>query len=58
MSTIKVRLVKGLPGKLKTHRRIVASLGLRKVNQEKELKDCPEVRGQIKKIEYLLEVVE
>ena len=24
----------------------------------KELKDCPEVRGQIKKVEYLLEVLD
>ncbi|MDJ0837416.1 MAG: 50S ribosomal protein L30 [Acidobacteriota bacterium] len=58
MSTIKVRLKRGLAGRLYAHRRIVASLGLRKINQVKELKDCPEVRGQIKKIDYLLEVVE
>ncbi|CAM2066174.1 50S ribosomal protein L30 [Sulfidibacter corallicola] len=58
MSTVKVRLVKGLAGKLKTHRKVVHSLGLKKVNQVKELKDCPEVRGQIKKIDYLLEIVE
>ena len=57
MSTIKIRLKRSLAGRLYTHRRIVASLGLRKINQVKELKDCPEVRGQIKKIEYLLEVV-
>ena len=58
MSTIKVQLKRGLAGRLKTHRRVVASLGLRKVNQIKELKDCPEVRGQIKKVEYLLTVLD
>lgn len=58
MSHIKVKLVKGLPGKLKKHRKVVTSLGLRKVNQVKEVKDCPEVRGQIKKIEYLVSIVE
>jgi len=58
MSTIKVKLVRGLAGKLQTHRRIVRSLGLRKVNQVKELKDCPEVRGQIKKIDYMVQIVD
>lgn len=58
MSTVKVRLVRGLAGHLGSHRRIVASLGLRKINQVKELKDCPEIRGQIKKVSYLVEVVE
>ena len=58
MSTIKVQLKRSLAGRLRTHRRVVASLGLRKINQIKELKDCPEVRGQIKKVEYLLRIVE
>jgi large subunit ribosomal protein L30 len=58
MSTVKVKLVKGLAGHLHQHRKIVSSLGLRKVNQVKELKDCPEVRGQINKVSYLVEVVE
>lgn len=58
MSTIKVKLVRGLAGRLTKHRKIVASLGLRKVNQIKELKDCPEIRGQIRKIDYLVELVD
>lgn len=58
MTNIKVQLVRGLSGKMRTHRRIVKSLGLRKLQQIKELKDCPEVRGQIKKIEYLVKIVD
>ena len=58
MSKIKIQLVRGLPGKLHKHRKIVQSLGLRKVNQVKEITDCPEVRGQIKKIDYLVSIVE
>jgi len=58
MSTVKVKLVRSLAGRLQTHRRIVASLGLRKINQVKELKDCPEVRGQINKVAYLLTIVD
>jgi large subunit ribosomal protein L30 len=58
MNKIRVRLNRGLGGKLTAHRRIVRSLGLRRVNQIKELPDCPEVRGQIKKIGYLVSIVE
>ncbi len=58
MSKIKVRLNRGLPGKLHKHRLVVKSLGLSKVNQVKELPDCPEVRGQIKKVEYLVSIVD
>jgi large subunit ribosomal protein L30 len=58
MSTIKVKLVRSPIGHLRTHRRVLASLGLRKINQVKELPDCPEVRGQIRKVAYLLSVSE
>lgn len=55
--TITVKLEKGLAGKLRTHRRIVASLGLSKIGQTKTLKDAPEIRGQIKKVEYMVSIV-
>ena len=58
MSTIKVKLTRSLAGRLYKHRRVVASLGLRKMNQVKELGDTPEIRGQIKKVEYLVTIVE
>jgi large subunit ribosomal protein L30 len=58
MSTIRVQLKRGLPGSLHQHRKIVASLGLKKMNQIKELKDCPEVRGQLAKIDYLVRIVD
>lgn len=56
--TIKVTLTRGLAGRLKTHRRVVASLGLRKIGQVKELVDRPEIRGQIKKVKYMVSIVE
>jgi large subunit ribosomal protein L30 len=56
--TIKVTLSQGLPGSLHKHRKIVHSLGLRKLGQVKELKDIPEVRGQIKKVEYMVSIVD
>ena len=58
MSTVKVKLVRSTAGRLKKHKLIIKSLGLRKLNQVKELKDCPEIRGQIKKVEYMLRIVD
>lgn len=57
MNTIKVKMVRSQIGTIPKHRRILCSLGFTKINQVRELKDCPETRGQIKKIEYLLQVI-
>jgi large subunit ribosomal protein L30 len=58
MKTIKVKLVRSMIGTLQKHRRIVKSLGLKRINQVRELKDCPEVRGQVRKVNYLVSIVE
>jgi large subunit ribosomal protein L30 len=58
MSNIRIQLFRSTAGRLQTHRRIIRSLGLRKLNQVKEIKDCPEVRGQIKKVEYMVRIVD
>ncbi|AUN99972.1 50S ribosomal protein L30 [Bacteriovorax stolpii] len=57
-STIKVKLVKGLPGTTKGVQANVRGLGLRKVGQVSELENTPSVRGMIKKIIHMLKVVE
>lgn len=57
-STIKVKLVKGLPGTTKGVQANVRGLGLRKVGQISELENTPSVRGMIKKIIHMLKVVE
>ncbi len=56
--TVKVRLVKGLQGTQGRHRLSVTALGLRKVNDVRELKDSPQVRGLINKVQYLVRVEE
>lgn len=58
MKTIKIKLNRSMIGTLYKHRRIVKSLGLRKVHHVREVKDCPEIRGQIKKVEYLVSIVD
>jgi large subunit ribosomal protein L30 len=54
--TIKVRLVKGLRGAQARHRLSVKALGLRKINDVRELKDSPSVRGLINQVYYLVRV--
>ena len=52
--TVKVRLVKGLRGTQSRHRLSVRALGLNKINDVRELKDSPQVRGLINQLHYLV----
>lgn len=56
--TVKVRLVKGLRGCQGRHRLSVKALGLNKLNDMRELKDSPQVRGLINTVHYLVRVEE
>lgn len=55
LSITLVRSFIGRPGK---HKRVVAGLGLRKMNQTVIRQDTPQTRGMIDKISHLLEVKE
>ena len=54
--TVKVRLVRGLRGTQQRHRLSVRALGLNKLNDVRELKDSPSVRGLINQLHYLVRV--
>ncbi|MDX2300640.1 MAG: 50S ribosomal protein L30 [Xanthomonadaceae bacterium] len=56
IKTVKVRLVKGLRGCQQRHRLSVKALGLRKLNDVRELPDNPSVRGLISQVHYLVRV--
>ena len=56
--TVKVRLVRGLRGTQARHRLSVKALGLNKLNDVRELKDSPSVRGLITQLHYLVRVEE
>ncbi|PID81272.1 MAG: 50S ribosomal protein L30 [Clostridiales bacterium] len=58
MATLKIKLVKSTIGAIPKHRKTVQALGLRKLNQEVEKKDNPQMRGMIKQVSHLLEVTE
>ena len=56
MKTLKVKLVKSTAGCKQEHRDTVRGLGLKKLNQVSELKDTPEVRGMINRVNYLVRI--
>ena len=53
---VKVTLIKSVIGTKKDHRATVRGLGLRRLNSTRELEDTQEVRGMIRKVQYLLKV--
>lgn len=55
---IKVTLVRSVIGTKKDHRDTIRGLGLRRVNSSRVLVDTPEVRGMIRKVDYLVTVSE
>ena len=56
-ATIKIKLIRSVICTPKTHKVIVASLGLRKINQVVERPDTPAFRGFVKKVPHLLALV-
>ena len=55
---IKVTLVRSVIGTKQSHRATVRGLGLRRLNSSRVLADTPEVRGMIRKVDYLVTVSE
>ncbi len=53
---LKIQLVRSVIGRPKIQREVVKGLGLRKLHSAVIRKDCPEVRGMIRKIPHLVTV--
>lgn len=58
MDTIKVKLVRSPIGREAKHKNAIKALGLRKIGQVVELKDSAQVRETIKKVDFMVEIVE
>ncbi|GEM83840.1 50S ribosomal protein L30 [Meiothermus hypogaeus] len=58
MATFKVRLIKSPIGYPKDQKAALKVLGLTKMNRVREIQDNPAMRGQIRKVSHLVEVVE
>ncbi|VAX14035.1 LSU ribosomal protein L30p (L7e) [hydrothermal vent metagenome] len=55
---IKVTLVRGMNGRLASHKACVTGLGLRRINHVVEVEDSACTRGMINKVHYMVKVVE
>ncbi len=58
MSYLKARWVRGYIGRTQDQRDTIRSLGFKKLQQERILKNTPEIRGMVKKVMHLLKIVE
>lgn len=55
---LRVKLVRSTIGRLKKHKACVRGLGLRRINDVRELEDTPEIRGMIRKVSYMVDFEE
>ena len=57
-TTIRIQYYRSFIAAPKTHKQIVRSLGLTKLNQIVERPDTPATRGFVQKVPYLLRIIE
>ena len=57
MATIKVKQIKSRIGAPADQKRTLAAIGLRKISQVVEVDDTPSMRGMIRKVHHLVEIV-
>jgi len=58
VSHLKIRWIKSAIGRTQDQRDTIRSLGFKKLHEEKVVKNTPEIRGMVKKVIHLLEIVE
>jgi large subunit ribosomal protein L30 len=58
IDTITVTLTKSMIGRPEKHRRILRSLGLKKMNRPNTIPDTASTRGQVQKVSHLVRVEE
>jgi len=58
VSHLKLKWMKSTIGCTESQRRTIKSLGFKKLNEEKVVKNTPEIRGMVKKVIHLIKIVE
>lgn len=58
MATIKIKQIKSRIGASADQKRTLLALGLRKISQVIEVEDTPSIRGMIRKVHHLTQVVD
>jgi large subunit ribosomal protein L30 len=58
MATIKIKQIKSLIGRTPNQIKNIKALGLRKIGHVVEKEDTPQIRGMIRKVDFMVEVIE
>lgn len=58
MSEINVILKRSVIGAIPKHRKTVQALGLKKINQVAKHKDNEAIRGMVRQVSHLVEIIE
>ena len=58
MAKLKIKMVRSLIGRSEKQRRIMDSLGLKKINDTVIHNDTPDIRGKVNKLSHLITVEE
>ena len=58
MATIKIKQIKSIIGRTPCQVKNIKALGLKKIGHVVEKEDTPQIRGMIKKIDFMVEVIE
>ncbi|MCR4603704.1 MAG: 50S ribosomal protein L30 [Prevotella sp.] len=58
MATIKIKQIKSKIGYPVDQKRTLEALGLHKIDQVVEKEDCPAIRGMIRKVHHLVNVID
>lgn len=56
--SLKITQIKSIADTLENHKRTIKALGLGRPNYSVIKKDTPQIRGMVKKVEHLIQVVE
>ena len=57
-ATIKIKQIKSRIGAPIDQKRTLLALGLRKISQVVEVEDSPSIRGMVRKVHHLVNVIE
>jgi large subunit ribosomal protein L30 len=55
---LNITLVRSMIGRPQKHRKVLAGMGLRKVNKTVTMDDTPSIRGMVFKVSHLVKVEE
>ena len=58
MAHLKIKWTRSFIGRTQDQRDTIRSLGFKKLNEERIVKNTPEIRGMVKKVMHLVEVLE